>query len=216
MAEFELHCFAQSGNAYKVALMLACAGADWEPVFVDFFSGVTGTPAWREALNEMGEVPVLRHEDRTLTQSGVILHYLSEALGVYGGRDADEQREIWRWVLYDNHKFTSHFVTHRWLRAFAGTTPHPEVMAFLRVRIDSAFGVVDKHLSQRDFMVGGRPTIADFSLIGYLYFPPEETGYDLPQSHPNIARWTDRMRSLPGWRHPYDLLPSVAAQRHHG
>jgi glutathione S-transferase len=98
-------------------------------------------------------------------------------------------------------------VTHRWLRAFAEEAPHPEVLAFLRDRIDSAFGIVDKRLSQRDFMLGGRPTLADFSMIGYLYFPPEETGYDLRRSHPNIARWTDRMRDLPGWRHPYDLLP---------
>ena len=53
MAEYTLHCFAQSGNAYKAALMLALAGADWEPVFVDFFNGETRTPEYRE-LNAMG------------------------------------------------------------------------------------------------------------------------------------------------------------------
>ena len=60
MAEYQLYCFAQSGNAYKAALMLALTGADWEPVFVDFFNGETRTPDYR-ALNEMGEVPVLVH-----------------------------------------------------------------------------------------------------------------------------------------------------------
>ena len=60
MAEYKLHCFAQSGNAYKVALMLELAGADWEPVWVDFFHGATRTPEYLE-LNEMGEVPVLEH-----------------------------------------------------------------------------------------------------------------------------------------------------------
>jgi glutathione S-transferase len=44
MAAFKLHCFAQSGNAYKVALMLALSGADWEPVCVDFFNGATRSP----------------------------------------------------------------------------------------------------------------------------------------------------------------------------
>ena len=58
MAEYQLYCFAQSGNAYKAALMLALAGADWEPVWVDFFNGGTRTPEYR-AINEMGEVPVL-------------------------------------------------------------------------------------------------------------------------------------------------------------
>ena len=62
MAEYELHCFAQSGNAYKPALMLALTGADWEPVFVDFFNGGTRTPEY-PALNEMGEVPLLIHGD---------------------------------------------------------------------------------------------------------------------------------------------------------
>ena len=54
MAEYRLYCFAQSGNAYKPALMLALCGADWEPRFVDFFNGETRTPEYR-AENEMGE-----------------------------------------------------------------------------------------------------------------------------------------------------------------
>jgi hypothetical protein len=45
MAEYVLHCFAQSGNAYKAALMLELAGADWTPHFIDYFGGETRTPA---------------------------------------------------------------------------------------------------------------------------------------------------------------------------
>ena len=37
MAEYQLYCFAQSGNAYRAALMLNLIGADWEPVWIDFF-----------------------------------------------------------------------------------------------------------------------------------------------------------------------------------
>lgn len=215
MSEFKLHCFAQSGNAYKVAFMLSCAGADWEPVFVDFFSGVTQTGAWRNAVNEMGEVPVLEHRGQTLSQSGVILDYLAEVTGRYGGRNPVERREIWRWILFDNHKFTSYFVTYRWLRSFAEAAPHPEVLAFLRSRIDAAFAVVEHHLSRREFMVGDRLTIADFSLIGYLYFPVEETGYDLDRTHPAIAAWRARMAEQPGWRHPYDMLPGAVVKPRH-
>ena len=80
MSEYRLHCFAQSGNAYKPALALALAGADWQQVFVDFFNGETRTPAYR-ALNPMGEVPVLEHRETRLTQSGVILDYLTETAG---------------------------------------------------------------------------------------------------------------------------------------
>ena len=59
-AEFTLHCFAQSGNAYKPALALELAGADWTPHFVDYFDDETRATAFRE-LNVMGEVPVLEH-----------------------------------------------------------------------------------------------------------------------------------------------------------
>ena len=56
MAEFQLYCFAQSGNAYRAALMLNLIGADWEPVWVDFFSAmVQRTPEFRNDVNEMGE-----------------------------------------------------------------------------------------------------------------------------------------------------------------
>ncbi|WP_133650186.1 glutathione S-transferase family protein [Paraburkholderia flava] len=215
MAEFKLHCFAQSGNAYKAALMMSCAGADWEPVFVDFFSGVTRTDAWRDTVNEMGEVPVLEHRGAMLAQSGVILDYLAEQLGVYGGRDAQERREILRWILFDNHKFSSYFVTHRWLRSFAQEPPSPDVIAFLRARIDAAFQVVDRHLATRSWMVNDRLSIADFSLIGYLYFPVDETGYDLANTHPHIAAWRDRMAAQPGWKHPYDMLPGTILKPRH-
>ena len=73
MAEYQLYCFAQSGNAYRAALMLNLIGADWEPVFVDFFNGETRTAAYRSSVNKMGEAPVLVHGEKKLTQSGVIL-----------------------------------------------------------------------------------------------------------------------------------------------
>ena len=82
MPEYQLYCFAQSGNAYRAALMLNLIGADWKPIYVDFFKGgETRTPKYRTEVNEMGEVPVLVHGDKKLTQSGVILSYLSERTG---------------------------------------------------------------------------------------------------------------------------------------
>jgi glutathione S-transferase len=58
--------------------MLELAGADWTPRFVDYFGGETSTPAYR-AINVMGEVPVLEHGARRLSQSGVILDYLARS-----------------------------------------------------------------------------------------------------------------------------------------
>ena len=134
MTEYRLHCFAQSGNSYKTALMLELAGADWEPVFVDFFHGANRAPEFR-SLNAMGEVPVLEHDGLVLTQSGVILDYLAGTLGQFGPRDEAERRDILRWTLWDNHKLTSYNATWRFMINFVPEEKRqPEVIAFLQTR----------------------------------------------------------------------------------
>jgi glutathione S-transferase len=205
--EYKLHGFAQSGSAYKVALMLTCSGVEWEPVFVDFFNGQTREPDWRDKVNEMGEAPVLEHAGLKLSQSGVILDYLANHLGTFGVQSESEKREVLRWILFDNHKFTSYLATYRYFRSFAPRPAHPEVMNFLKGRVDAAYAIVDSHLAHNAYIVGNRPTIADISLAGYVYYPADETGIDLPVTYPNIARWAQRIAELPGWKGPYELLP---------
>jgi len=204
MAEYTLYCFAQSGNAYKAALMLNLCGADWQPRFVDYFNGETRTPAYR-AINEMGEAPVLEFGGRRLTQSGVILDYLAERFGKFGAQNDDERREILRWLLFDNHKLTSYTATLRFMMSLARTGETP-VTEFLRARSKTALGVVNEHLATRAFALGERPTIADISMCGYLYWP-DEFGVVWNDDYPHIGRWLDRIAALPGWVHPYKLMP---------
>jgi glutathione S-transferase len=206
MADYQLYCFAQSGNSYKVALMLSLIGADWQPRFVDFFKGETRSDAYRSNVNEMGEAPVLVHGSTKLTQSGVILTYLAEQSGRFGGNSADERREILRWILFDNHKFTSYLATYRFLRAFA-KSGEPAVHEFLQGRIRSALGLIAKHLANQPFIVGDSPTIADFSMCGYLFYPADEFGFDIAADHPPVGAWLERIRALPGWAHPYTAMP---------
>jgi glutathione S-transferase len=204
MAVYTLYCFAQSGNAYKVALALQLAAADWSARFVDFFGGETRTPAYR-ALNVMGEVPVLEHGEQRLVQSGVILDYLSITLGRFGWRDETERREILRWLLWDNHKLTSYTATLRFLGSLAPAPADPAVIAFLRGRAEAAWAVLDAHLAGRRYVVGDRLTIADLSLCGYLFWP-EEIGVDW-ERYPNVRDWLERIRAEPRWVHPYALMP---------
>lgn len=210
MTDYVLHCFGESGNSYKAALMLELAGCDWAPIFVPFFDGETRRPEWRDRVNLMGEAPVLVHGPRVLTQSGVILDYLAETTGKFAATDPDEKREILRWVLFDNHKFTSYFAT---LRFMLGIKKMPEspVTEFLRGRVLDAYKVVDKQLSVTDWLVGNRPTIADLSLAGYVYYD-EETGIDRWAQFPAIDAWRQRLAALPGWKGPYDLMPTAPAE----
>jgi glutathione S-transferase len=208
MPEYQLYCFAQSGNAYRVALMLNLVGADWQPIFVDFFKGgETRTPKYRAEVNEMGEAPVLVHGTRKLSQSGVCLTYLAERTGKFAPQDDTERLEVLRWIIFDNQKVNGFLGPYRFLRSFAKPPGDPAVLAFLKGRIDGNLAIVEKRLSTRAFMLGERPTIADISLVAYLYYPAEEFGFDIPGTHPAIAKWLARIKAMPGWKHPYELMP---------
>lgn len=204
MSDFTLYCFAQSGNAYKAALMLNLCGADWTPRFVDFFNGETRTPDYR-AVNEMGEVPVLVHGARRLTQSGVILDYLADHFGRFGPETDDERREVLRWLLFDNHKLTSYTATHRFLHALTEDAD-PAVVEFLHKRSRAALAILEDRLDGRAFVALDRATIADISLCGYLFWP-DEIGVDWARDYPNIGAWLERIAAMPGWAAPYELMP---------
>jgi len=202
--EYKLYCFAQSGNCFKVALMLNLCGASWSPRFVDFFNGETRTPEYRANVNEMGEAPVLEFGGRRMSQSGVILDYLASVFGKFGWKDEEGRREILRWLLWDNHKFTSYIGTLRFLMRFqkTGETAATEL---LRARVLGSLVILDRHLKDQKFIVGNAPTIADISACGYLFWP-DEFGMSWG-AYPAIEAWLDRIKALPGWVHPYQLMP---------
>jgi glutathione S-transferase len=207
---YKLHGFSQSGNSYKVALLLQALRQPWTAVHMplaEFVKGVQRSDDWRQGVNPMGEVPVLETADRKLTQSAAIMLWLADKHGAYGGKSDDERQEVMRWLFFDNHKFTSYLATLRFMKSFGPTAPDPAVANFLRGRIDNAFGIAEKHLANRDFIVGDEPTIADISMCGYLFFPPEESGYDVRKDYPSMARWLTKLERLPGWKPPYELLP---------
>ena len=206
----QLHCFGESGNSYKAALPLELSGLDWEPVKVDCFGGATRSPDYRSE-NVMGEAPMLVDGDTRLTQSGVIQQWITDKTGKFGGDGADRY-EVLRWVLWDNHKLSSMAGMTRFLMNFLPEDKRPaEVIAFSQGRLKAAYQVLDAHLAGRDWIVGDGPTNADFSCCGYLYYP-EPFGFDR-KDWPNIDRWLDNISALPGWKHPYDLMPGSPADR---
>lgn len=206
MTIYRLHYFPESGNSYKLALMLTLCGQAFEPVWTDFGGGVTRTPEWRSTVNEMGEIPVLEVDGMRLTQTAPILLQLAERYGRFGGSTEQERYDILRWLFWDNHKLTGYMATYRYNRTFVRDAD-PGMLAFFRKRLDDFLGILDQHLQAGPFVIGAEPTIADFSLMAYLSFPVDETGYDLDRSHPAIAAWLGRLAQLPGWQAPYDLLP---------
>jgi glutathione S-transferase len=212
MPRYRLHYFPESGNSYKLALMLTLCGESFDPVWTDFGAGVTWTAEWRRAVNPMGEIPVLEEDGLIRTQTAPILLGLAERYGRFQGADEAARFEILRWLFWDNQKLSGTMATYRFLRTFT-RKPDQAVLAWLRRRVDDFLGILDRHLADRAFVVGEVATIADLSMCAYLSFPADETGYDLPADYPRVQAWLARIAALPGWRGPYDLLPGKRLER---
>lgn len=206
MHNYRLHYFPESGNSYKLALMLTLCGQTFEPVWTDFGARVTWTPEWRASINAMGEIPVLEDNGETLTQTGPILLRLAERYGRLGGECESGRYEVLRWLFWDNQKLSAHMATYRFMRTFSRRA-EPAVLAYLCARADDFLGILERRVSASTFVAGEQPTIADLSLCAYLSYPTDETGYDLSSSHPAVHAWLGRLAALPDWRAPYDLLP---------
>jgi len=206
MPAYRLHYFPESGNSYKLALMLTLCGQAFEPVWTDFGGGVTRTPEWRRDVNAMGEIPVLEVDGERLTQTAPILLMLAMLFGKFGGETEQDQFELLRWLFWDNHKLTGYMATYRYNRTF---TPSPDerVQKYFRRRLDDFLSILEAHMRANAFAIGTRPTVADISMMAYLHYPADETGYDWAASHPAISAWLDRMAQLQDWKSAYDLLP---------
>ena len=148
MADYQLYCFAQSGNAYRSALMLNLIGADWEPIFVDFFNGETRTPEYRTNVNEMGEAPVLVHGAKKLSQSGVILNISPNGPGSFVRRARTNGLRRCAGSFSTTRRSTA-FSALPLPAQFAKPAGDPAVMAFLKGRIDGNLAIVDKRLAGR-------------------------------------------------------------------
>ena len=169
MDTYRLHYFPESGNSYKLALMLTLCGQTFEPVWTDFAARVTWTPEWRRTVNPMGEIPVLEENGVNLTQTGPILLRLAERYGQFGGTDEGERFEVLRWLFWDNQKLSGFMAGYRFRRTFMRSTD-PAVLAFLRDRVDDFLGILEELMVSRPFVIGDRPTIADLSMCAYIRF----------------------------------------------
>lgn len=204
----KLYCFGESGNAYKAALTMTLAGYAWEPVWVDFFHGASRRPDYL-SLNEMGEAPVFVEGDLTLTQSCVIQLHVAEKTGKFL---SDDRAEMLRWMFWDGQKGTGQQGSLRFLMNFVPDEKRPhEAIRWLSGRVQTALQTLEHHLTDRAWMVGNAPSLADFACCGYLYYP-EPFGFER-RNFPAIDAWLARISALPGWKHPYELMPGNPSDR---
>ena len=194
MSDYRLHCFGEAANSYKAALMPDDRLRLDAAVGASFFQGATRSGTMARTINAMGEGR--QGSDPRLARPDPVRRdpRLSGRADRPVRRRRRRRSEILRWILFDNHKFTSYFATLRFMLGIKRCQEPGD--RFLRGRVIDAWKVVEKQLEVTDWLVGGRPTIADFSLAGYVFY--DEVGFDPWTMFPAIDAWRQRLAALPG------------------
>jgi glutathione S-transferase len=200
---FTLYGIALSGPTYKAALMLSLCGQRFSYRHVNLREGAHKKPEFL-AINRYGQVPALEHDGLQLCQSGAILEYLSETLGKFGGSGIEGRQRCREWLFWDADRLSPGIFRSRGIkRGFLKVEPGVE--ATYREAGNAGLKVLDDLLGRGPYLVGADPTIADIACYGTIAFA-EEGEFDV-KSYGNVAAWTERVRALPGFKAPYDLLP---------
>ena len=208
-----LHGSPHSLFTYKVALMLRLSRQAFSFRYVSFQKGMHRTPEFL-ALSRWGQVPVLRHGERTLVQSASILEYLAEHLGAFGGADGDVRRRVREWLCWDADRLTPPAFNAYGARLgelkLLPIAFDPQVIAHYRAAGERAWTALDAHLAAAPFVAATEPTIADIACYAAAAFARLGQIDLAPWSH--VTGWIRRIEALPGFAVPFDLLPMADAE----
>jgi glutathione S-transferase len=197
-----LHDYPGSGNCYKVRLLAAQLGIEYERVNVDIFDGGTLTEEFA-ALNPTRTTPVLELDDgQALLESNAILTYLAEGTELLPDTPID-RAHVMRWLFYEQANIVASIGALR-VRLSAGVLAPDHPAAQGRRQAGAAcLAVLEQHLSERSFLAGERYTIADISVYAYVHVAGE-AALDLAD-YPAVTAWIERVEAVPG--HVNDLQP---------
>ncbi|HEU4665294.1 MAG TPA: glutathione S-transferase family protein [Dokdonella sp.] len=198
-----LYCHRESGHSYKVALALRLMAVPFEQRAVDLNLPREQRSEDFRAASLFGEVPVLVDEDGlAVCQSNVILDYIARRYGKLDGRTPAQRTRVREWLAWEANRLAMSFPHLRFSRRF--TPADAALEAWWTQRMHADFDRLDGELRARPFVAGDAPTIADISCCGYLFWT-DQAGVDLAP-WPALVAWLERIRALPGWLAPYDLL----------
>ena len=190
-----------SSSSYKPMLYLALSGLPFSFRTVNLKIGKQNEPE-HLAINRYGKVPVLRHRGLTIVQSNVILSYLAGTTGHFEGKTEQDRWTAREWLDWEADQISNVAKVRHYSRF---RQVDPAVMDYFRPLAEAAIGFVNTSLEGRDWLVGDAPTIADIGCWGRMVFMAEG-GLDI-QRWPNVLAWSERLKAMPGFALPYDLIP---------
>jgi glutathione S-transferase len=197
-----LHDYPASGNCYKVRLLLAQLGLDYERVNVDIFDGDTLTDEFAR-LNPARMTPVLETDaGEPLPESNAILAHLAEGTELLPD-DPATRAQVWRWLFYEQGEVIPGIAGLRFRLQTGRLDPESPAAEARRAAGAAVLEVLDGHLRTRRFLAGERYSIADISIYAYVHVA-DEAGFDWAD-YPAVREWVARVEATPG--HINDLKP---------
>jgi glutathione S-transferase len=190
-----LYDMMDSGNAYKVRLLLHLLDIPHRSIEHDIDKGETRTPEFL-AKNPNGRVPVLLLEDGTyLAESNAIICYLADGTPFLPAERL-ARAQVLQWLFFEQYSHEPYVATPRYIIKHLGRS-HPRA-AELPGRIErghQALTVMETHLKQRQFFVGERYTVADIAIYAYTHVA-HEADIDL-KPYPRVREWLSRVANQP-------------------
>ncbi|HET6605180.1 MAG TPA: glutathione S-transferase family protein [Rhodopila sp.] len=190
-----------SSSSYKPMLYLALARLPFSFRTVNLKFGVQKQSDYL-AVNRYGQVPALRHQGLTIVQSNIILDYLARTTGHFAGATEQDRWTAREWLSWEADNITNVAKVRHYSRF---RQVDPAVMDYFRPLAHAALDFVNNSLEGREWLVGDSLTIADIGCWGRMVFMAEG-GMDIA-TWPNILAWSERLKALPGFALPYDLIP---------
>lgn len=193
-----LYDYRESGNCYKIRLLLSQMAEPFERVDLDILKGETQTTAFT-AKNPNQQVPLVEWPDgRRLAESNAILWYLAE-----GTRFLPEDRwaraRVLQWMFFEQYSHEPYIAVVRFwylaglIEQNGGALPEKIERGY------HALSVLENYLSSHTFLVDGCYTVADIALYAYTHVA-NEGGFQLGR-FPAVNTWLERVRSQPGHVH---------------
>ena len=193
---YRLYDNLSSGNAYKVRLLLHQLGLPFERIEHDIDRGATRTAEFL-ARNPNGRVPVLELDSGVyLAESNAIIFYLAEGTPFLPA-DRLARAQVLQWLFFEQYSHEPNVATPRyWITHKVLTEERSRQLEPKRELGYAALRVMEQHLSDRQYMVGKRYSIADIALYAYTHVS-EEGGFNLAD-FPALRGWLDRVAGQPG------------------
>jgi len=187
--------YLDSGNGYKVRLLLAQLGLAYGWTEVDIDAGKTRTPEFLKR-NLNGRIPTLELDDGTnLAESNAILWYLAEGTPFVPG-DRLGRAQALQWMFFEQYSHEPYVATPRYIvKHFSPDHPRRAELPDRLAKGRAALAVMDQHLKSRSFFVAERYTIADIALYAYTHVA-HEGGHDLTP-YANVRSWLVRVAAQP-------------------